>query len=99
MGNLSDFVEGIVNHLGRSFLLTGFVPMLVLVAVNQYVLFNVDGRVWNLFPSVVEPWLGLLSAEMLTTVVLALALAFVVVPLNSVVIKLFEGLLPGMKAV
>jgi len=103
MGNLSDFVEGIVNHLGRSFLLAGFVPMLILVAVNQYVLFapplQPDATVLNLFPQVVDPWLGLFSGETLTTIVLALALAFVVVPLNTLVIKLFEGLLPGMKAI
>jgi len=103
MGNLSDFVEGIVSHLGRSFLLTGFVPMLILVAVNQHVLFAPpflpDATVWNFFPALTEPWLGLFSPEMLTTIVIALALAFIIVPLNALVIKLFEGLLPGMKAI
>ncbi len=110
MGNLSDFVEGIVSHLGRSFLLAGFIPMLVFVAINQYVFFAMPARApegsagvimtaWNLFPAVTTPWLGLFSGENLTTIVLALALSFVVVPLNAFVIKFFEGLLPGMKAV
>jgi hypothetical protein len=102
MSDLSSFVEGIIGQLGRSFFVSGFVPMLLLVAVNQYVFFApplAAGPVFNLFPAITTPWLGLFSGEMLTTVVAALALGFVVMPLNTFIIKLFEGLGPGMKAI
>lgn len=102
MGDLSSFVEGIIGQLGRSFFLVGFVPMLLLVAINQYVFFApplAAGPVLNLFPALKDPWLGLFSGEMLSTVVIALALGFVIMPLNTFVIRLFEGLTPGAKAI
>ncbi len=100
--DLSSLVKGIVNQIGLSFFLSGVVPLLVGVTVNQYIIFSpamagVDAG-WNLFPQVAGPWLGLLSAQMLTTLVLAFGLALALVPLNLFITRLFEGLLPGMKA-
>ena len=88
MGNLSSFVEGIIGQLGRSFFLSGFLPMMLLIAVNQYLFFAppyAAGPVLTLFPTLKDPWLGLFSGEMMTTVVIALALGFAVMPLNSFV--------------
>ena len=101
--DLSSLVEGIVNQLGLTFFLSGFVPMLVGVTINQYVIFSpaVAGMaaVWNFFPQVAAPWLGLFSGEILTTLMLALGLALVILPFNLFITRLFEGLLPGMKAI
>lgn len=102
MNDLTNFVEGLVNQLGRSFLFAGFLPAIIGVAINQYVLFappyaGAEAVVWNLFPALTTPWLGLFSGQMLTTIVLSVALALVLVPLNLFVIKLFEGQAPGMK--
>src|SRR5574341_988557 len=101
MSDFTSFVEGLIGQLGRTFLLAGFVPMLILVGVNQYVFFGPPyaEAVWNLFPAVSEPWLGVLSGPALTTVIVSLALALVLVPLNLLIIRLFEGILPGMKIV
>jgi hypothetical protein len=94
MGDLSSFVEGIVGQLGRAFFLSGFIPMMIFIAVNQYGYFgppSVAGPVFTLFPTLKDPWLGLFSGEMFTTVVIALVLAFFIMPLNTFIIKLFEG--------
>jgi hypothetical protein len=99
MNDLTNFVEGLINQLGRSFVFAGFLPMLIGVAINQYILFGAQSAAWNLFPEVASPWLGLLSGELLTTITLSLALALLLVPLNLFVIKLFEGQFPGMKAI
>jgi hypothetical protein len=102
MGDLSSFVEGIIGQLGRSFFLCGFLLMMLLIAVNQYLFFGppyAASPAWNLFPTVTEPWLGLFSGPMLTTVVAALVLGFVVMPLNTFITKLSEGLLPGIKLI
>lgn len=103
MNDLTKFAEGLINQLGRSFFFAGLLPIIIGVAINQYVLFappyaGAEAVVWNLFPAVTSPWLGLFSGELLTTIVLSLALALVLVPLNLFVIKLFEGQAPGMKA-
>jgi hypothetical protein len=99
--DVSSLVEGIISRLGLTFLLSGFLPLMVGVAINQYVFFAPAfaevTSVWNMFPDVVNPWLGVLSGEALTTILLAFALALVLVPLNLFVIRLFEGLLPGIK--
>ena len=101
MDDLGSFVEGLVNQLGRAFFLAGFVPALVFVAVNQYLLFGPDyggaTSAWNLFPSVTAPWLGLFTGEMLTTIAAALVLGLLFVVLNNAIVKMFEGLLPGFK--
>ena len=71
MDKLSSFVEGLVSHLGRAYLLDGFVPALILVAFNQYFLFGpaFSGRekVWTLFPEVTEPVLWKFTGEILPT--------------------------------
>lgn len=102
MNDLTNFVEGLINQLGRSFLFAGLLPVVIGVAINQYILFappyaGAEAVVWNLFPAVTSPWLGLFSGELLTTIVLSLALALVLVLLNLFIIKLFEGHVPGMK--
>lgn len=101
MDDLGSFVESLVSQLGRAFFLAGFVPALVFVVINQYVLFGPDygdaSSGLNLFPAVGTPWLGLFSGEMLTSIVLSLMLGLILVVLNSAVIKMFEGLLPGSK--
>ena len=91
--SVTDAVEGAVSQLGLTFFLAGFVPMLIAVAINQYVYFPPG---WDLFPQIVDPALGMFTGTLLTTLALAFALAVVFVPLNLYVIKLFEGLLPGM---
>ncbi len=95
MNDLTSFVEGLVSQLGRAFFLAGFLPAVIFVAVNQYVLFSPSyggtSGVWNFFPEVSSPWLGLFSGEMLTTVVLGLGLGLLLVVLNSSIIRLFEG--------
>ncbi|MBN1312524.1 MAG: hypothetical protein JXB30_14005 [Anaerolineae bacterium] len=102
MDDLTNFVEGLINQLGRSFFFAGFLPIIICVAINQYVFFaspyaGADAAVWNLFPMVTSPILGLFSGELLTTIVLSLVLALAFVPLNLFVVKLFEGQAPGMK--
>lgn len=103
MDNLTSLVEGIVSQLGRAFFLRAFLPLLIGVVLNQYIIFapayaDVEA-VWNLFPAVASPWLGLLSGEMLTTLTVTLLLSLALVPLNMLVIRFFEGFVPGMKAV
>jgi hypothetical protein len=75
--------------------------MMLFVTVNQYLYFAPPyaAAVLNLFPAVTEPWLGLFSGEMLTTVVIALALGFIIMPLNTFITKLFEGMAPGAKII
>ena len=103
MDKLSSFVEGLVSHLGKSFFLAGFIPALALVAANQYVIFSPDYSsakgVWNFFPSLTTPWLNLFTGEMLTTIVLALIIGLVLVVLNSVIVRMFEGLVPGVRQI
>ncbi|MBN1426813.1 MAG: hypothetical protein JXB07_00415 [Anaerolineae bacterium] len=104
MDDLTDFVEGLINQLGRSFFFAGFLPIIVGVAINQYIIFappyaGDEAVIWNFFPMVTSPWLGLFSGELLTTIVLSLGLALVLIPLNLFVIKLFEGQMPSMKAI
>ncbi len=103
MEDLTRFVEGLVTQLGKAFFFAGFLPALILIAANQYLIFGPDytgtEEIWNLFPDVSSPWLGLFSGEMLTTILLALLLGLVLIALNSFIIRLFEGLLPGEKAV
>jgi len=102
MDDLSNFVEGLINQLGRSFFFAGFLPIIIGIAINQYIFFappyaGAGAEVWNLFPVVTSPLLGLFSGELLTTIVFSLGLALVLVPLNLFIIKLFEGQVPGMK--
>lgn len=101
MEDLSLFIKGVISQLGRAFLLSGFLPFLIFVAINQYVIFGPDfsnaSEAWNLFPAVTSPFLGLISAEWLTTIALAVALALLVLPLNPFITRLFEGYGRGMK--
>jgi hypothetical protein len=103
MKDLSSFVEGLVTQLGQAFLLAGFVPALVLIAVNQFVIFGPAytgaESAWNFFPELTSPWLGLFTGEMLTTIVLALIIGLLFVVMNTFTIRLFEGLMPGVKQV
>ncbi len=96
--DLGSVVKGIASQLGLTFLLGGFLPMLVGVAVNQFVIFvppYAPGPL-NFFPGS-SPVLGAYTGEIATTVVLALGLALGVLPLNLFVLRLFEGLLPGVR--
>jgi hypothetical protein len=103
MDDLSSFVEGLVSHLGRAFFLAGFMPALILVAVNQYVIFSPTytgaeaESGWNFFPELTSPWLNLFTGEMLTTIVLSLVIGLMLVVLSTFTIRLFEGLVPGVK--
>lgn len=96
--DFAEGVAGIIQELGMTFLLAGFVPMLIGAAVNQYVYFAppYSASTLNLFPAVENPWLGLLNGPMLTTILLAFVLGIALVLLNPFIIKLFEGLLPGV---
>lgn len=96
MDKLSSFVEGLVSHLGRAYLLAGFLPALILVAVNQYLIFGAMD--WNLFPEVTEPVLGLFTGNILTTVVVSLVVGLMLIVLNSFIIRMYEGLVPGVKS-
>jgi hypothetical protein len=102
MDDLSSLIKGIVSQLGQAFFLSGFLPVLIGVAVNQYVIFGPEfggaEAVWNLFPEVTEPFLGLITAEWLTTISVSLVLALVLLPLNMLVITVFEGRPAIMKA-
>lgn len=91
--SVTDAVEGAVSQFGVTFFLAGVMPMLVGVVVNQYVYFP---PAWNLFPEITDPLLDIFTGPMLTTVALSFALAIVIIPLNPFIIKLFEGLLPGL---
>lgn len=100
---INDFtgaVQAIVDELGLTFFLSGFVPALVGVAINQYVLFAppYTAGVWNLFPQIADPWLSVVTGPLLTTIVLALVFALVLVPLNLFITRVFEGLAPGFEA-
>jgi hypothetical protein len=97
--NFTEGVAGIIEELGLTFVLAGFVPMLIGVAVNQYMYFAppYTASTLNLFPAVVQPWLGLLTGPMLTTILLAFVLGAAIILLNPFIIKLFEGLLPGVR--
>ena len=63
MNDITGFVENIADQLGRTFLFTGFLPMIIFVSVNQYVFFAppYTGAVFNLFATVPadSPLLGL----------------------------------------
>lgn len=91
--NVGEALEGVASQFGLTFFLAGFLPLLAGVVVNQYLLLATP---WDLFPGVTEPLLGIFSGPLLTTLVVAFALALVVIPINPFLIKLFEGLLPGV---
>lgn len=103
MEDVTRFVEGLISQLGKAFFFAGFLPALILVAVNQHFIFGPDytnaEAVWNLFPEVTTPWLGLFSGPMLTAIMAAVVLGLVLISLNGFIIRLFEGLMPGAKAV
>ena len=105
MDDLSSFVEGIVNQLGQAFLLAGFMPAVIFIAINQYIFFSpaiATGvtDTWNLFPSVGDsPILGLFTGELLTTVAIAFALGLLLVVFNRSIFRTFEGLTPVGKIV
>ncbi len=96
--DFAEGVAGIIEELGLTFVLAGFVPVLIGVAVNQYVYLAppFTASTLNLFPAVTDPWLGLLAGPMLTTILLAFVLGIALVLLNPFIVKLFEGLLPGI---
>nr|MBN1229025.1 hypothetical protein [Anaerolineae bacterium] len=98
LDNLTSLIEGAINKLGLTFFLSGWVPMLIGTALNQYVLVQ-SGSIWNFFPELDGLWLGLFSGQLLTTILISLGLALLLLPLNTPITRLFEGLLPGMKVV
>lgn len=91
--NVGEALEGVASQFGLTFFLAGFLPLLVGVIANQYLLLAAP---WDLFPGVTEPLLGIFSGPLLSTLVVAFALALVIIPINPFLIKLFEGLLPGL---
>lgn len=100
---INDFtgaVRAIVDELGLTFFLSGVVPALAGVTINQYVLFAppYTAGVWNLFPQVTRPWLGVVTGPLLTTLVLSLTVALLLIPLNLFITRVFEGLAPGFEA-
>ncbi len=101
MEDLTSLVKGLVSQFGRSFFLANFLPVLIGVAINQYIIFAPDlsktEALWNIFTAVSSPWLGVLSGEMLTTITIALLLSLPLSMLNIFVTKFFEGMAPGMK--
>lgn len=101
MEDLTSLVKGLVSQFGRSFFLANFLPVLIGVAINQYIIFAPDlsksEALWNIFTAVSSPWLGVLSGEMLTTITIALLLSLPLSMLNIFVTRFFEGLAPGMK--
>jgi hypothetical protein len=100
MTDLTSLVQGLVSQLGRAFFISGYGPVLIGVAANMYLLFSpsvTGGGPFNLFPQITEPLLGVLDGQLLTLLLVPILLGLIVVALNTVIIKFFEGMLPGMK--
>ncbi|NDJ53302.1 MAG: hypothetical protein GYB68_09495 [Chloroflexi bacterium] len=92
---LSTVIEGFIDQVGRSFFLRGFLPALVIVILNQYILFGPvlsEAAALNFFPGITQPLLDLFTGEVLTTLVLAFIGALLLLPLNTTIVRHFEGL-------
>lgn len=101
MDDIRSLAQGLLAQLGQTFLLGGFLPLLVFVAINQYLIFapeySAAADTWNLFPGIAEPLLGIFTGELLTTLITPLVLALGLLILNNTIVRFFEGLLPGQK--
>lgn len=101
MNTLSDQVKGIVGHLGKAFLISGYLPAAIFLLVHQLVLFpRWTGGSLNLFGTpgssageatgTLEGLSGVLS-DALNWLLLPLLLGMLLLALNTFIINLFEG--------
>lgn len=92
-----DSVAGLLANFnekpGQTFLLVGFVPVLVLLAGLQVIVPGLSGAL-NLFAEGADPVLGPITGEQLSTVILALVGGVAPLLLNRTIITLYEGIIP-----
>lgn len=92
---LADEIQGLLTSIGRAFFFADYLPALLFVSLHQYVLLPAIGWSGTLLPGV--PEVPFLSGELLTTLLLPLFLAMLLVSLNTYITKFFEGLLPWQR--
>ena len=86
---LSGEVEGLIKGIGRAFLFASYLPALVFVALHQYAILPALGVSDSILPAV-----SLLPGEWPITLLLSAFLAMLLVSLNTLIVKFYEGLLP-----
>ncbi len=92
---LADEIQGLLTSIGRAFFFADYLPVLLFVSLHQYALLPALGLKGTLLPGV--PDVPFLSGELLTTLLLPLFLAMLLVSLNTYITKFFEGLLPWQR--
>jgi hypothetical protein len=108
MNTLSDQVKGIMEQLGKAFLISGYLPAAIFLLVHQLVLFpRWTGHSLNLFGAGASPageatgalegLSGVLS-DALNWLLLPLLLGMLLLALNTFIINLFEGKYPWQRA-
>lgn len=97
--HLESTLGNLFSHLGRAFFVTAYLPMLLLIAFNQYALFSpvLGGQKVKLYPEITQPILGFIDNQLLTTLLVPIILGLLVISLNSLIIRVYEGLFPGAR--
>jgi hypothetical protein len=93
---LGDQVQGVITDIGQAFFFASYLPALLFVALHQYALLPALGLSGTLLPDV--PEVPFLSGELLTTLLLPLFLAMLLVSLNTAITRFFEGLFPWQRS-
>jgi hypothetical protein len=108
MNTLSDQVKGIMEQLGKAFLISGYLPAAIFLLVHQLVLFpRWTGHSLNLFGAGASSagegtgaleGLSAVLSDALNWLLLPLLLGMLLLALNTFIINLFEGKYPWQRA-
>jgi len=93
---LTEEIQGLIAGIGRAFFFASYLPSLLFVALHQYALLPALGVQGTLLPDI--PQVPLLSGELLTTLLVPLFLAMLLVSLNTAITRFFEGLFPWQRS-
>jgi len=79
----------LIELFGRAFILTGFLPAFVFVAVNRLLLSSLAPELW----ATISRWLDLplLGSDLTVLAVLPIALGIVLLALNTQIVRFYEG--------
>jgi len=88
---ISSALRTLFEQLGKSFFISGYLPAVLFVALNQYLVFSnrFGGRSLVLFGPDFK--LGPFTGDNLATVILPLFLAMLLLAFNTLIVKFFEG--------
>ena len=88
---ISSALRTLFEQLGKSFFISGYLPAVLFVALNQYLVFSTrfGGRSLVLFGPDFK--LGPFTGDNLATVILPLFLAMLLLAFNTLIVKFFEG--------